>query len=129
MKISMDFFFHEPRTNYPKIHIITKDANWPKQSWGGKTWKYHPLWMWAILQSYIHQNSMVLAQKHINQWKRTDNSEINPCTYDQLIYSVTKKNEILPLATTWMDPEGIFLSEISQTEKDKYCLYMWNLKN
>ena len=25
-----------------------------------------------------------------------------------------KKNEILPLATTWMDPEGIMLSEISQ---------------
>ena len=68
-------------------------------------------------------------KKHINQWKRMDNSEINPCTYDQLIYSVTKKNEILPLATTWMDPEGIFLSETSQTEKDKYCLCMWNLKN
>ena len=26
-----------------------------------------------------------------------------------------------------MDPEGIMLNEISQTEKDKYC--MWNLKN
>ena len=29
-------------------------------------------------------------------------------------------NEVLPLAATWMDPEGIMLSEISQTEKDKY---------
>ena len=29
---------------------------------------------------------------------------------------------------TWMDLEGIMLSEISQTEKDKYCvLLLWNL--
>ena len=33
-----------------------------------------------------------------------------------------KKNEILPIATTWIDLEGIILSEISQTEKDKYCM-------
>ena len=32
------------------------------------------------------------------------------------------KNEILPFAATWMDLEGIMLSEISQTEKDKYCM-------
>ena len=37
-----------------------------------------------------------------------------PCTYDQLICSVIKKNEILPLETTWTDLEGILLSEISQ---------------
>ena len=33
-----------------------------------------------------------------------------------------KKNEILPFAATWMDLEHITLSEISQTEKDKYCM-------
>ena len=37
-------------------------------------------------------------------------------------YSAIKKNEILPFATTWMDLEGIMLSEISQTKKDKYCM-------
>jgi hypothetical protein len=31
-----------------------------------------------------------------------------------------EKNEILPSVTTWMDLEDIMLSEISQTEKDKY---------
>ena len=31
-----------------------------------------------------------------------------------------RKKEILPFATTWMDLEGIMLTEISQTEKDKY---------
>ena len=31
-----------------------------------------------------------------------------------------KKNEILPFATVWMELEIIMLSEISQSEKDKY---------
>ena len=30
--------------------------------------------------------------------------------------------KILPFAATWMDLEGIMLSEIGQTEKDKYCM-------
>ena len=34
--------------------------------------------------------------------------------------STIKKNETLTFATTWMDLENIMLSEISQTEKDKY---------
>ena len=37
-------------------------------------------------------------------------------------YSIIKNNEILPFATTWMDLENIILSEISQTEKSKYCM-------
>ena len=36
-------------------------------------------------------------------------------------YSVTK-NEILSFAVTGMDMEDIMLSEISKTEKDKYCM-------
>ena len=35
-------------------------------------------------------------------------------------YSAIKKNEIMPFAATWMDLEIIILSELSQTEKDKY---------
>ena len=35
-------------------------------------------------------------------------------------YSAVKKNEIMSFAVTWMDPEIIILSEVSQTEKDKY---------
>ena len=31
-------------------------------------------------------------------------------------YSATKKNEIMPLAATWIDPEIIILSEVSQKE-------------
>ena len=35
-------------------------------------------------------------------------------------YSAIKKKEILPFATTWMDLEGTRLSEINQSDKDKY---------
>ena len=40
-----------------------------------------------------------------------------------------KKNEILPFAATWMDLEGIMLSEISQSQILYDITYMWNLKN
>lgn len=36
-------------------------------------------------------------------------------------YSAIKLKEILPLMTTWINFEVINLSEISQTEKDRYC--------
>ena len=42
-----------------------------------------------------------------------------------------KKNEILPSVTTWMDFEGITLSETNQKEKDNTLngfTHMWNVK-
>ena len=42
--------------------------------------------------------------------------------YTMEYYSAIKKNEILPFAAIWMDLEGTMLSEISHTEKDKYCM-------
>ena len=43
-------------------------------------------------------------------------------------YSAIKKNEIMPFAATWRDPEIIILSEIIQTEKEEYHMisFMWN---
>ena len=37
-------------------------------------------------------------------------------------YSAIKKNEILTFAITWRVLENITLSELSQTEKDKYSM-------
>ena len=40
--------------------------------------------------------------------------------YTREYYSAVQKNEIMPSAATWMDPEMVILSEVSQTEKGKY---------
>ena len=37
--------------------------------------------------------------------------------YTMEYYSAIKKNEIMPLAVTWMDLEIIILSELSQKDK------------
>ena len=42
--------------------------------------------------------------------------------YTMAYYSAIKKNEIMPFAATQMDLESVTLSEVSQTEKEKYCM-------
>ena len=44
-------------------------------------------------------------------------------------YSAIKKKEIMPFAATWMGLEVVILSEVSQTETDKYhdTAYIWTL--
>ena len=37
-------------------------------------------------------------------------------------YLAIKKKEILPFAATWMDLESVIQSEVSQKEKNKYCM-------
>ena len=34
----------------------------------------------------------------------------------------------MPFAAIWMDLEIVILTEVSQTEKDKYIAQLWNLK-
>ena len=48
------------------------------------------------------------------------------CTMEY--YSVIKKNEIMPFAETWMDPEIIILSEVGQRQILCDITYMWNIK-
>ena len=40
--------------------------------------------------------------------------------YMREYYSAIRKNEIILFAATWMDLEIVILSEVNQTEKDKY---------
>ena len=38
------------------------------------------------------------------------------------IHEYYSTRKIMPFAATWMDQESIILSEVSQKEKDKYCV-------
>jgi hypothetical protein len=38
-------------------------------------------------------------------------------------YSATKKNEFFSFAGKWMELENIILSEVSQAQKDKNCMF------
>ena len=69
-----------------------------KKNWAGGIQAF---WLQTRLQSYSHQKSMVLAQnRNTEQWKRTEKAEINPHTYNQLIYdkgsnTIQRRNDIL----------------------------------
>jgi len=43
-----------------------------------------------------------------------------PYTHTKEYYSAIKRKKILPFATIWMNFESIMLSEINQSQKDKY---------
>ena len=51
--------------------------------------------------------------------KELDMTKQHIHTHNRILLS-HKKYEILPFVTTWMELEGIMLSKISQTAKDKY---------
>lgn len=40
--------------------------------------------------------------------------------YRKEYYLAIKRRQVLPFATVWMDLENLVLSEINQSEKDKY---------
>ena len=69
IKLPMAFlpmaFFHRTRTKNFTIHMETQktlnsQSNLEKEAW---SWRNQPSWLQIILQSYSHQESMVLAQK------------------------------------------------------------------
>ena len=62
-----------------------------------------------------------IRKQHVSINRQMDIEDVPyvyTCIYTMNYHSVIKKNEFSSLATTWMDLEGIMLSEISQTEKD-----------
>ena len=88
--------FHRTTRKYFTIHMETQktpnsQSSLEKEEW---SWRNQPSWLQIILQSYSHQDSMVLAQKqkYRPMEQEIENSEINPCTYGYLIFDKGGKN-------------------------------------
>ena len=48
--------------------------------------------------------------------------------YTMEYYSAIRNDKYLPFASTWMELEGILLSEVSQSEKDKHMVsFIWGI--
>ena len=61
-----------------------------KEAW---SWRNQPSWFQIIQQSYSHQNSMVLAQKHrYRQMEQNREPNNNPRTYGYLLFDKGGKN-------------------------------------
>ena len=90
--------FHRIRTKNFTIHIETQkipdcQSSFDKQEW---RWRNQPSWLQVILQSYCHQDSMVLALKQkykpMKQDRKPRKKKKNPCTYGCLIFDKGGKN-------------------------------------
>ena len=87
--------FHRIRTKNFTIHMETQktlnsQAVLRKKKW---SWRNQPAWLQIILQSYSHQDYVVLAQKQKYRPVEQDRKPRNkPCTYGYLIFDQGGKN-------------------------------------
>lgn len=94
-KIPIAFFvLHKLKNNY-KTHMESqKSPEWPKQSWQEKqNWMHHKsrfLKHTTKLQKLNQYGTGI--KKHIGQWNRRENQEVNPHLYDQLPFNKDAKN-------------------------------------
>ena len=95
IKISMTFFKELEQTALKFVWNQKKTPNHQgivdkeKQSWG-----HHNARFRAVLQSCDHKDSMVLAPKkrHIEQWNRIENQEMDLCFFRQQIFDKAGNN-------------------------------------
>ena len=94
-------FFTELEQKYLKTYMETQKTpnsqnNLVKEKW---SWRSQSPWFQTILQSYSHQNHMILAQEQkYGSMEHDRKPRINSCTYGQLTY-----DKGLKTAQCWKD--------------------------
>ena len=69
---------------------LNSQSNLEKGEW---SWRNQPSWLQTILQSYNHQDSMILAQnKILDQWIKIESPKIKPCICKHLVFDKGGKN-------------------------------------
>ena len=84
------------KKNYFKFHMEPKKSlhsqDNPKQK--EQSWRHHTTWLQTTLQVYSNQSSLILVpHRYIDQWNRTEASEITPHIYNHLIFDKPDKNK------------------------------------
>ena len=83
--------------------------------------------IWKITRTPVFTASLFTAAKTWEQPTRLSTEEWTKKLwhiYTMHLYSAITKNEITLFAETWMDLEIVILSEVSQTEKEKYHIFL-----
>ena len=87
--------FHRTRTKNFTIHMETQktpnsQSSLEKEGW---SWRNQPFWLQIILQSYSHQDSMVLAQKQKYRSMEQESKLRNKPMHVWISYSWQRRQE------------------------------------
>ena len=88
-------FFHRIRTNNFTICVeiqktLNSQSNLEKEEWN---WRNQPAWLQALLQSYSHQDSMVLAQRQKYRSMEENRKSRNKSTHPRTPYLWQRRQE------------------------------------
>ena len=77
------------------------------------------------MHGYIYKWTFTdqLGANDSSSFKLCSSKQCGPSVSHTYTYIIQPQKEILPLATTLMDFESVMVSEIYQTEKNKYCMF------
>ena len=99
---------------------IKRTTTLSSNSTSGYLYKEKPLSQKGILYTFMFIAALLTLAKRGKQSKCPLRDEWRKKMW--WIYNSATEREILPLGTPWIHLEGIMLNEISQTEKDEYCM-------